>query len=373
MIFLDNASTTITDKRCADTALRYMTEKFYNPSAPYHPSVTVSNEINRCRENILRLLKGEGKIVFTSSGTESDNTAIFGSKKTKGSRIVLSDSEHPAVKKCAETLISQGYEVVFAPVDEAGRVIYEEFIKALNVNTSFVSVMHVNNETGAVNDIKKLCNAAKKINPSVIFHSDGVQAVGKIKVNLKELGVDLYSFSGHKIHAPKGIAGLYIKKGVNIKPYLIGGGQEYALRSSTENVPGIMAFNEALTIQYNSYNDNYEQISALRNFLVSSLDKEKIKLISTGECSPYIIMFALKKVRGEVMLHSLEKYEIYIGTGSACSSKKSDKIQSYSLYLSDEYKKGLIRVSLSRFTTKDDIDYFIKSLNLEYDNLIKYI
>lgn len=373
MIFLDNASTTPTDKRCAEIAVTYMTEKFFNPSAPYHPSVQISNEIDRCRENILRLLKGEGKIIFTSGGTESDNTALFGSKKARGSRIILSNSEHPAVKKCAETLISQGHDVVFAPVDEAGRVIFEDYISLVNADTSLISVMHVNNETGAINDLKRLCTAAKKINPDVIFHSDGVQAVGKIKVNLKELGVDLYSFSGHKIHAPKGIAGLFIRKGINIKPYLIGGGQEYSLRSSTENVPGILAFNEALRIQNELFNEDFQKISALRNLLVSGLDGEKFKLISTGECSPYIVMFALKKVRGEVMLHSLEKYEIYIGTGSACSSKKTDKNQSFASYLSEEYKKGLIRVSLSRFTDKNDIEYFIKSLNLEYDNLIKYI
>lgn len=373
MIFLDNASTTRTDDECAAIALKYMTENYFNPSAPYHVSVELSNEINHSRENILRLLKGEGKIIFTASGTESDNTALFCTKKKHGSRIVISDAEHPAVRKCGENLTSLGYDVVYAPVDEAGRVKTEEFRKLITEETSLISIMHVNNETGAINDIKTLVSIAKKINPSVIFHSDGVQAAGKIKVNLKDLNVDLYSFSGHKIHSPKGIAGLYIKKGVNIKPYLIGGGQEFSLRSSTENVPGIMAIEHALSKQITDMDFNLSKVSDLRKKIINNLDNEKYKLISTGECSPYIIMIALKKVRGEVMLHSLEKYGICIGTGSACSSKKIDKKASFGAYLPEEYKRGLIRVSLSRFNEENDIECFINSLNLEYNTLIKYI
>ena len=209
---------------------------------------------------------------------------MFCTKKKHGSRIVISDAEHPAVRKCGENLTSLGYDVVYAPVDEAGRVKTEEFRKLITEETSLISIMHVNNETGAINDIKTLVSIAKKINPSVIFHSDGVQAAGKIKVNLKDLNVDLYSFSGHKIHSPKGIAGLYIKKGVNIKPYLIGGGQEFSLRSSTENVPGIKAIEHALSKQITAMDFNLSKVYDLRNKIINNLDNEKYKLISTGEC-----------------------------------------------------------------------------------------
>ena len=324
MIFLDNASTTKVSDECAKIAVKYMTDKFYNPSAPYHPSVEVSQELNGYRENVLKYLKGDGKIIFTSSGTESDNLALFGTKKPKNSRIIISQSEHPAVMKAAEELKMRGYDVVCVEVDESARVIPEKLAELINADTSLISIMHVNNETGAINDIKKLVSIAKSINPNVIFHSDGVQAAGKIKVNLSDLGVDLYSLSGHKIHAPRGVGALFIKKGLNLRPIIFGGGQEYNVRSSTENLSSIAAYDYALRNAVKNLDDNFEHVTIINRYLREELMKSEddYKIISKGECSPYIVNFALKYVRGEVMLHSLEKYEIFVGTGSACSSKK---------------------------------------------------
>lgn len=373
MIYLDNAATTQTLEEIAKVYSHYLTNDFFNPSAPYHEALQVSNQVKQCRESILRLIKGDGNIVFTASGTESDNLAMFGTRKANNSRIIVSESEHAAVYNTALEMKQRGYDVVFTSVDAVGRVNIDDFAKNMTVDTSFVSVMHVNNETGCINDIKKLCEIAKKINPSVIFHSDGVQAIGKINVSMQDLGVDLYSISGHKIHAPKGIGALYIKKGINIKPMIFGGGQESNIRSSTENVAGIVCFAKALEIAMENIDITYANLQELCAFLQQSIDKTNAIIISDNNCSPYIFCLALKYVRGEVMLHSLEKHGILIGTGSACASKKNTKRIPSLLNLAPEYIDGIIRVSFNRFTTKSDIEYFINMLNLEYSQLIKYV
>lgn len=375
MIFLDNASTTQVSQECAKIATEYMTEKFFNPSAPYHPSVEASKDLNLFRESVRKSLKGDGKIIFTSSGSESDNLALFGVKKPNKSRIIVSMSEHPAVMRAAEELKMRGYDVVTAPVDENARVIPEKFAELVNKDTSLISIMHVNNETGAINDIKKLVNIAKDKNPSVLFHSDGVQAAGKIRVNLSDLGVDLYSTSGHKIYAPRGVGVLFIKKGVNIRPIIFGGGQEFNVRSSTENTAAIAAYEYALRTAVDDLEENCAKVKELSDYLKGELSKSQddYHLITGGISSPYIINFAMKYVRGEVMLHSLEKYGIFVGTGSACSSKKIEKSLPTIAHLAPEYEKGILRVSLSINTTKDELDYFIKYLNLEYSKLQKYM
>ncbi len=373
MIYLDNASTTPVLPEYAEIVKKCLTEDFFNPSAPYAPSVELSRKIKTARENIVSALRGDGTVVFTSSGSESDNTALFCTKKQNGSRIIVSESEHPAVYNAAQELKQRGYDVVFCEVDRFGRVKEESFLSLMTKETSLVSVMHVNNETGAVNDIKRLCALAKKINPEVIFHSDGVQAVGKIKVNLIDLDVDLYSVSGHKLHAPKGIAGLYIKKGVTIRPYIFGGGQENGLRSSTENVAGILAFSEAVQAAVKGQRENSERAENLREKMFSSLPSDSFMPIDCPTHSPYVLCFALRYVRGEVMLHALEGDGVYIGTGSACSSKKGHKRLSSLLGLTPEYENGIIRVSFNRFTAENDIDYFINSIKKEYELLKKYV
>lgn len=370
MIFLDNASTTITDTDCADIAKNYMVEEFFNPSAPYHTSVAINEKMNALRRKIVFELKGDGNLIFTSGGTESDNTALLGAKKRKNSQIVVSSSEHPAVMNAALELRRRGYEVAVAPTDNLGRVNAEEFAELVTDCTSLVSIMHVNNETGGINDIKKLCEITKSKNPSVIFHSDGVQAVGKIPVELNSLGVDLYSISGHKFHAPKGVGGLFIKKGVNLKPLILGGGQEGGLRSSTENTACIFAFGNALEKALETQSENYASLRELKYFLENAL-KEKCLILSDGNTSPFILALSIPYVRGETMLHALEKYEIYIGTGSACGSRKPDKKKN-NFNLPKKYENGLLRISFSKYTTRNDLEYFVKCFNLEYDKLLEY-
>ncbi len=372
MIFLDNAGTTPVLEECKKIVDRCLTEDFFNPSALYAPSIEVSRKIKEARESVLSDLRGAGNLLFTASGSESDNTALFCTKKANGSRIIVSKNEHPAVLNCAQELKQRGFDVVFCEVDGCGRVLEDSFRNLMTENTSLVSIMHVNNETGAINDVKNLCRIAKEINPSVIFHSDGVQAVGKIKVNLTDLNVDLYSIGGHKIHAPKGIAGLYIKKGVTIRPYIFGGGQEGGLRSSTENVGGILSFAYAVREAVRCQKESAERIGLLRKSIIDELG-EGFLAVDGEKQSPYILCLAMKFVRGEVMLHSLEKYGIYIGTGSACSSKKSHKNLPTILGLTPEYENGIIRVSFNRFTSENDIECFKKALKSEYNTLLKYV
>lgn len=373
MVYLDNAGTTKPLDECLKIYSEYQNEKFFNPSALYHPALELFDEIKATRDNICKMLKGKGKMIFTSSGSESDNLAIFGSKKPKNSRIIVSASEHPAVFNAAMELKQRGYDVIFCPVDTSGRVIEKDFAEIVNENTSFISVMHVNNETGSVNDIKKLCSIAKRINPDVIFHSDGVQAVGKIRISLIDLGVDLYTVSGHKIHGLKGVAGLFIKDGINLRPIIYGGGQEFGMRSSTENVGGIISFGKAIERAVEGYGEYGKNIKEIRDDIAEFFTNEGYKVVEGKEQSPYIICAAMPDVRGEVMLHSLEKYGVYIGTGSACSSKKGHKRLPNILKLPKEYENGIIRISFSRFTSKNDMEYFKKCINLEYNHLKKYI
>ena len=374
MIYLDNAGTTVVLNECVEIYNKYQIAEYFNPSAPYHNSLILAKDIKNARNEILKSLKAEsGQFIFTSSGSESDNLALFGSKKINGSRIIVSKSEHPAIYNSAMELKQRGYDVVFCDVDSTGRVLEESFRELINDNTSLISIMHVNNETGCVNDIKRLCQIAKSKKKDVIFHSDGVQAMGKIKVNISDLGVDMYTISGHKIHAPKGIAGLYVKENIHLKPLIFGGGQENGIRSSTENVGGIMAFAYAIKEAIRLQSETDIKLEKIRDELASFFKQNECVVIDSETQSQYILCVAMKYVRGEVMLHSLEKYDILIGTGSACSSKKGHKKLPSILKLKKEYMDGIIRLSFSRFTQENDIEYFKKCFNLEYNSLKKYI
>ena len=233
--------------------------------------------------------------------------------------------------------------------------------------------MHVNNVTGAVNDIAELVKCVKQFDPSILFHSDGVQAFGKIAVNLAELNVDLYTISGHKIGAPKGIAGLYVKKGVSVSPLLYGGGQESGMRSSTENVAGIMAFRYAAKRAIQERLQNEEKYRGFIAFLRQKLAEiEEIKLISDDDCSAHVFTFAFKTVRGEVMQHALEGSGILVGTGSACSSRKSHERIPTALGLKD-YKDGIIRISFGRENTMDEVEELAEAILAQYRILKLYV
>ncbi len=377
MIYLDNAATTRMYDECMKEFERYSLFEYFNPSALYNLSLGVNNSVKNARRAIASAINADAdEIIFTASGSEADNLAIFGGLKRKNKKLIFSSVEHSAVYNSALELKNQGYTVIFAPVDGFGRVDAEKFIDLLDEDVILVSIMQVSNETGAVNDIKKLAEYTKEYAKNALFHVDGVQGFMKIKTNVKNLGIDLYSMSAHKIHGPKGVGALYIRKGVNLKPIIFGGGQEFGIRSATENVAGIAAFAKAVEITSKKedygYSRSKELLSYLADILLKKYGGHIIVNTDLSNCAPHILSVAFDNIRGEVMLHALEKRGIIIGTGSACSSKKSNKRIPISLGLRSEFFDGMLRISLSADNTKNDIDRLIEAIDIEYVSLKNY-
>lgn len=352
-MYLDNAATTPVLPVVDELYQRYAHAAFYNPSALYAPSVAVAREVKGARSRLAQLLgcKPE-QLIFTSGGTEADNLALYGARKRKGSRIIISNIEHDAVYRTAMALRQQGYEVVLAPVDSYGRVIAEEFYSLITPDTSLVSIIHVSNETGAVNDIATLCARAKQINPHLLFHADGVQAFCHVPVNVRSLGVDFYSVSAHKLGALKGTGALYVREGVHISPLLTGGGQESDRRSGTENVLGIAAFAACAELCSREMNALAEKGLALRKALQPLLS-DRCLLISPEDGAPHICTLSFSDVRGEVLMHALEASGIQVGIGSACSSNKGTARAPEALGLTGGFTKGMLRLSINHFDTYD--------------------
>lgn len=358
MIYLDNAATT----KMYDEALRVLTEanekRWFNASALYKEASKESKTIRRARETLLGALKaGDGELYFLSGGTEADNTALFCTRKAKGSRVIVSEGEHDAVINPAKVLKEQGYDVVFAPIKSDGGVDEEKFAALLTPDVSLVSVMHVSNETGAVNDIAKLSAMTKRAAPKAVFHSDGVQAFGKIKVNLRSLGADLYTVSGHKIHGPKGIGALYVAKGTPVKPLVFGGGQEKGFRSGTENGPAIEAFAAAAERTMRNFEKDCSKKRRYLEYLQEGLENcvPDVKIITDTERSaPHILTVAFGGVRGEVLLHALEERGILVGVGSACSSHRESRFKSL-LGLDEAHRDGIVRFSVSAFNDFSEV------------------
>lgn len=376
MIYLDNAATTALDEKCLDIIREYNVEKFYNPSALYRKAMESANAIKQARSAIAKSLgvKGE-EIVFTASGSEADNIALLCSLRAKSGKVIVGSSEHSAVYNTALELKVRGYDVIFAPCDAHGRTDIKQLEKLLDNTVVMVSVMHVCNETGALNDLAAISKLIKAKCPRALFHSDGVQAYGKIPVNLKSLGVDLYSVSGHKIHAPKGIGALYCRSGLYLKTFVFGGGQENNVRSATENLPSIVAMGYLVEKNFSAITSNYAKVKELRDYLYEKLidNFENLKINTDLEhSSPYVFSFALNSARGEVLVHCLEDRGVIVGTGSACNSQKSTKRIPAALGIEGDYAQGMLRVSFNENNTKEEIDVFIDALRASLEELIKY-
>lgn len=373
MIYLDNAATTAMYPECLDSFKKYGVEKFFNPSAVYAPSVEVTKVLKEARREILSALHApDGNVVFVASGSEADNLALFGTKKPKGGKIVTTAGEHSAVINSVAELSARGYEVLYAPLLPDGKVNLTELENLLDENVCLVSVMHVNNETGAVNDLKAVSKLVRKRSPSAVFHSDGVQGFLNVETNLKDMDVDLYSMSAHKIHGPKGVGALYVKKSVRLSPIIFGGGQEFGLRSATENVPSIDAFRVAVEIGRRNFaaaRDHKKQILARLRSEISKMDD--VILVSNAE-SPHVLTVTFKDVRGEVLMHALEAHGILVGIGSACSSKKGVSRFKDLLGLEKGYDEGIVRISVCESTRESDVDALIQAFSEEVPKLRKF-
>ena len=378
MIYFDNGATTKAYPECIKIIEKYLVEDFYNPSALYHNAIQVSKNLALVREKMLKRLNANenDNFIYTASGSEADNLALLCVRKRKNGTIIISNSEHSAIYQCAKELEREGYNVLYAPVDKSGRVIISKFEKLLSKDVCLVSVMHVNNETGCINDIETISKLTKKYSPKAIIHSDGVQAFGKLKINVRKLGVDLYSISGHKIHAPKGIGGLYVKNGISLKPIIYGGGQEFNIRSATENIPYIMALDYASDTVYDNFENKYfikmSILEYIKNEIMSNI-KDVICLTPEENHSSHVLAFAFKDIRGEVLMHSLEEDGFIVGIGSACSAHHSTGRIQQAIGLEKEYERGVIRISFSEFNTLDEAKSLAKAIIKNVNNLRIFI
>ncbi len=368
MHYLDNSSTTKVNIDAAKKAMWIMTECFGNPSSLHSLGFSAEKELRKARETIINSLSvNEGELIFTSGGTESNNTAILGAALQNirnGNRIVSSEIEHPSVKESLKKLSEMGFEVVFLKPDKSGNISKKDVFNAVNEKTILVSLMSVNNETGAILPLEEVAGAIKRKAPRALFHTDNVQGFLKNKLNIKKLGIDLVSISAHKVHGMKGTGALYIAKNKRIKPLLLGGGQEKNIRSGTENLPGIVAFSEAVSL-YKRENE----VKALNEFLREELKKiPYIKINSPDNASPYILNFSLMKVRGETMLHYLSEREIYVSVGSACSGSKPSAVLS-AMELSPKEIESSVRVSFSPNNNREDVDALIFHLKEGLENI----
>ena len=364
MIYLDNAATARPDAECYKAAEKYILTDYYNPSALYAGGYNLHLELKKAGRNILSLVADDENysIIFTSCGTEADNQAIFcGGRR---GNVVTTGGEHSAVFSSATELSRRGIEVRFAGLNPDGSVNEEELLKLVDEKTSLVSVIHVNNETGAVNDIATISEAVKTKNPRTLFHSDGVQAFGKLNFRLTE-NIDMYSVSAHKIGGIKGCGALIKRKKLIINPYIYGGGQERNLRSGTENVFGIKFFELAALKRFKHLKENFAHVSELNELLREKLDKSLFKIISSDNSSPYILTVAADGVRGETILHEADDRGLIIGTGSACSSNEKKRYSRVILScgISESMADGILRISFSHENTVEEISSAAEILN----------
>ena len=363
MIYLDNAATTKPSQTAVNNALIYNETAFYNPSALYREGIKASQLLKDAKNYILSTItSSKHDLIFTSCGTESDNQAIFCA--VKRGLFVTTKGEHSAVQKCFVELKNKNISTEFIDLNADGSVDEEKlytFIKN-NPNVTFVSIVHVNNETGAINDINKIAKNVKSINKDIIFHSDGVQAYGKIPFKLNEY-VDLYSISAHKINAFKGVGALIKKKGLNLSPYIFGGGQENGLRSGTENLFGIKVFEFAAKEHYTTIKNDFEYVKTLKTAFLDKIDKEIFTIISNDNCSPYVISVSAKGLKGEVIMHSLETEGIIVGNGSACSSKNPHSRVLEACGYDTGVLSGVVRISFSNKTTLQEVEVAVEALN----------
>lgn len=374
-IYLDNSATTKPYQEVVDKMVVALNNQYGNPSAIYKKGIEVERAIKEIRRNIARSLGAkETEIYFTSGGTECNNTIIRSvanlNKKTR-KHIISTCIEHPSVLNTLKDLEEQGFEVTYLPVDKEGKISIEDLKNTIKKETFLVSIMHVNNEIGSIQPLDEIGKYLKSLDEKVYFHVDGVQSYAKVKFRPSKYNIDFMSVSGHKLHGPKGIGFMYVKENNRIKPLLTGGGQESSIRSGTENVPGIYGLGEAVKILNKDLQGTIDKIQNLKNLLkkeiINNIENVKVNSPEDGVC--HVLNVSFKGVKGEVLLHYLEQKEIYVSTGSACSSKKKGSHVLNAIGLSFEEIEGAIRFSLSDLNTEEEIIETIKVLKESVSDL----
>ncbi len=370
-IYLDNNATTSVAPEVLEAMMPYFTDQYFNPSSRYASAERVAHAVLAARESIAAFLHctDAEELIFTSCATESNNAALYGAIRANPCRrhIVTSAVEHPAVREVCIDLAGQGFEVTVLPVDGQGAINLEEFRRSLRPDTLLVSIMHANNETGVVFPIAELAGIAKNVDPSILFHTDATQSVGKLTIDLSTdfSHVDLLSFSGHKLHAPKGIGCLYVRKGTPWRPFLLGGHQENGLRAGTENTAYIIGLAQACELAH-AHRREQERISNMRDSLEARI-RETIPFIringEQGQRLSNTSNISFHGVEAESILFQLERYGICASSGSACSTgtlEPSHVLQA--MAVPEAAIHGSVRFSLSRYTTEEEIETLIRVL-----------
>lgn len=381
-VYLDNAASTRVSKPVIELMNKAMDEDYANPSAKHLKGMEAEKYLKEAAAKIAKTMKvSEKELVFTSGGTESNNMALIGAAMARqryGKHIISTAIEHSAVHQVLVHLADLGFEYSILKVDEKGQISLEELKSLLRADTILVSVMYVNNEIGAVQDIKAIADIVHGYNKDIYMHTDAIQAYGKFKIFPKKEGIDLLSVSAHKLHGPKGSGFLYIDERVNIKPIIYGGGQQRGFRSGTLNIPGIAGLGEAAKEAYEDFDKEVEYIYGLRDYVIDEITKlndEGIKLNSEKgvKFAPHVLSISISGVRAEVLLHAMEERGIYIASGSACSSNHPGLSGTLKgIGLKEEFLSSTVRVSFSKYNNKEELDFFLANLKELIPQLRRY-
>jgi len=375
MSYMDHSATSPVNPEVLEAMLPYFTESFGNASTLYALGREARTAMENGRKQVASLIGAKPEeVYFTSGGTESDNIAIKGTTsklKNKGNHIITSDIEHPAVEETCKYLEKNGYQVTYLPVGEEGIVKVSDVEAAITPETILITVMHANNEIGTIQPIKEIGALARE--KGIYFHTDAVQSVGKIPVNVEDMNVDLLSISAHKLYGPKGVGVLYIRRGVQIDPLFHGGGHERGMRPGTENIPGIVGLGKACQIAEENLDHNQEYITQLRDHLIKGVLEAVDNVQLNGhplKRLPGNAHFSFQNVRGEPLTFLMDAKGVDVSTGSACSTKKVEPSHVLrAMGLDGEAANGSLRVTLGKENTPEDIDLAIKNIRLAVEKL----
>ena len=375
MIYFDNCATTKPCEQAIKAAEAALRDTWGNPSSLHKMGISSESLVNHARSIIARALNAEdNEITFTSGATESNNTAIFSAALTKGKRrrkIIITAFEHPSVSSPIKRLEEQGFEIVRIFPEKDGVINPSDVLSKIDSNTLLVSLMLVNNETGVITDVSKIFKAVKMMDKDIYTHTDAVQGFMKININSKAMYADMISISGHKAYAPKGIGALYIKKGVNLLPFIVGGGQESGRRSGSESTVLINAFGAAVNAHINDIGSRFDKASLLKEYLRDRIkDVDGVYLHEFKNSLPYINSVTVERYKSETLLHFLESKDIYVSSGSACSKgKKSEVLKAFGY--NDSELESTLRISFCADNTTEQIDEFIDAIKEARQSLVK--
>lgn len=361
--YLDNSATTPLCKEAVDEMINSVNNLWGNPSSLHQKGIEAEELLSKARKTVAETICAADKeIVFTSGGTQSNNIAVFGAAyalRRLGNKVITTSVEHPSVSKAFDRLQSEGFEVVRLSVDSFGKINLDELKNALDKNTVLVSIMAVNNELGTVEPIEEAGKLVKALSPA-LFHVDAVQAFGKIPLDVRKIGCDLMSISSHKIHGPKGAGALYVKNGTKLRPFVVGGGQEKDIRPGTEPMPAIAGFYGA--VKALDIKNSLQKTTLLKDDFINKLKQlDGVHINSSEDALPYIVNFSLLSLPSETVLNLLSDMGIYVSSGSACSKGHQSPVLT-AAGLDQKLINSSLRISLSRLTTKEELDYLISGI-----------